>query len=247
MFRVTKADHNLTAPKNAVQIPRPTKADKEWARCYEYFDEYDINDICSEGNLWRLAFAIKRGYDIEYDVYEHMKEAITKDQTDIIRLLLAHNAELNGGAEYNYLALAAASKSPESFKTLLELGADLNAAFKYSYGDNHTAISKMLTMMGGHWVKTGPAQINRIETQDMCTFERQVTTSFNFAAQKIITTISEQDNLCGPVIERFSEQDSFDEILQAYEELIKQGGTPSPIEKTIGRAIKTPRTAVKLP
>ena len=238
MFRISKADLNLTAPGNVIEIPLPTQEDKEWAREYEYFDEYDFSEICANGHLWRVAFALKRGFDLSCYEYESLNEAVHKDHSEVIKLLHAHGADVNSCYDTPLLSVAAHQGKLNAFKTLLELGADFDTAFDNSYDYYQDSLKKMFTRIGGLWLKCAPDQINRVELQSLKTHDREITTTFNFKSRKIMTTIREKDQLCGPAIEKFSDQENFEEIIEAYNQLQKQGGDLSSLSEYTGRSHK---------
>lgn len=249
MYRVTKADKNLIAPNNVVHIPPPTRQNRQWVQELYYDEECAIEEACREGNLWCIQFAVKRGHCVEDYSNQGLIAAIENNNLDVIRLLHANGADLNAYYDEYPLVYAAREGNIECFKLLLELGADLKTVLDDTYESDQLGIKKMMTQIGGYWNKISPTSINRFEYHEPFDkndeYLREIRTTFNFKSRKIMTTIQENEHIGGPFIERFSDQDSFDEIIEAHTELQKQGGQIENIGNYTGKCTKTAKTAVQ--
>ncbi len=209
----------LQSPKGLVDIPLPSETDLEFARSNgsQKVSLGRLDEFCRNGNLWGVQYAINSGTDINN-----------------------HNGDpLNFAAEHERSMVVA---------LLLENGASTDAAYKNEKCDD--SVKKLINGISQKkeqkWIPTSDDTImHRRSFFDNAQSFYVVRSEFNFRSRKITTYTEKNGQDLNLVIERFSEQDTLDEIVAAHTELSRQRGTVSPIENYVDGVVDKRPDAIK--
>ena len=213
-----KQDNPITTVTgHVITIPDPTDADLKWAKKQKKTPSNDtLSTVSRTEELWRIAYCYHKGTNIT----EHQDKALRD-------------------TGYNQAA-------PSTLELLIHYGANLDNAIKYSNSSETRVFLKEYKMQslltqGPQWVKQDEVRILQMIPQKM-PFDggvKVIHKEFNFQARKIMSYIQEGKTISAPTYERFDEQPTNDEITQAHEELVKQDGTPDPLDEILfGMTVK---------
>ncbi|GEM_PF-6394134 len=244
-YRITKVDENMTAPNGDI-IPGPTKADRKWVRDFEW-NEYKLIDACGEGNLWRIQFALRREYYFPDVGEDCITAAIENDRIEVLKLLKSNDVTLTDYDSIgSLLALAVESKSSTCFEYILSQSEEsIEEILDNMYSGDAMGIKLMLSQQGGVWKSATPTSINRFEYHETMKSDeiREITTTFNFKARKITTTIRENDVFAGLSEQNFSDAETDAEIIEAHEKLSAYNPDLPDISQFTNRSLK-PRASL---
>lgn len=246
IYKKASAAYKVQTPAGGPEIPAPTEEDIKWADGLntEGLNSYGspIESICQHGQLWRMQYAIEKGYNIKSDQRAALSEAAKYNQTDLILLLYANGIDLNRN-NGRAIKLAAQCNKADSIKLLIRLGADLKLAYEHADTEQQRIFMQSLINADNPiWIKNGDHSVSRIEFQKHLSPKsaKCLTTTFNFNARTITTVVEKGENISQPVIQTFTEQETTKEIEDAHIELIKNGGSPGPLNLYTKKSGKTP-------
>ncbi|MGM0422806.1 MAG: hypothetical protein ACQEQL_06905 [Pseudomonadota bacterium] len=248
---MAKIKTNATPPNWATDIPaasnsyrlkigKPTPGEEDVMSQWNDLDASDKIDFfykfCARGTLWLIFTALHKSPGLlNYDCGEPLHTALRNQQKDAVLLLSACGADLDAASGLA-LRIAASQKDTDMMLLLTELGASPEIALKQAKNENNAiriAIEDTLFLNRTVFKKQDDKRILRntflIQNNEMITCH----TEFNFQARKIMTVLEKNEVLGTPVIEFFKDQETSAEILEAREELIKQGGNPESVIKHV--------------
>ena len=249
-----EAERIFNSPKQIgdLVIPAPSGDDKKWLADLTGAPKWPTHEMRKKppqtDSLWQFNHILENREEWD-NALEYLFYYAAQDETHQQYQLLKHYS-FSITNNYNAaLRIAFENENRGAFDQLIEWGAHIENALsnpKLSELDK-LKLARYAGITHYTWEKQDDETILRrhLETDqdDILT----VRTVFNFNAGKIKTMTSINNDTPCMFIEGFDRQNNDCEILEAFEELKKQGGTPTPPQNFIRSAAKGRHTAVPAP
>ncbi len=221
-----------------IVIPTPTAEDMEWKYIldqsreeynFDHFETWRNASVYKETNLWRVKYLIDNGKEIDNNRGKALYNAVVHDQHNLIRLLILKGANVNVYCG-QHLVKSAIDKNKKAFHSFLKLGADINLAFKHAKPDELRALAEMTGRKAHYWEKQDDQTILRRHFEQDGDVTYKIRTVFNFESRKIKIYTEQGKHKFEPRFEKFSDQETLNEIDEAYQKLLEMDGMPTPPE-----------------
>lgn len=206
------------ADKVYMKIPEPTDEDLAWAQQpIPTSDENFIKGALDSKSLWRTYYYAVNTPNINAIDAFALRHAAFNQYENKMAILLD-----NGACPTRALAEMKTDKGRDHLERFLS---DLK-------GKTYNIIEP------SPWFVVSPEKIQKTEYEKSASGPRRITQVFNFESQKITTTI-EKGNKMAMAIEKFSDQDFHDEIIEAHTLLSSQHPNLPDISNYIPKTLKT--------
>jgi len=238
----------LSIGEHEIKIEKPTQAEREVFAHWKKLNTKDkaklFYDFCAEGRLWIMHASLTEypgllSYIREENEPSLLSHAVKHKQRNSILLLCSFKSDPDEGYAAP-LRTAAEHEDADMVKLLVDLGASVKFAFHMAGPQQAKFIEETLYTNKTVFKKQDDARILRdtyiLSDEAMITCH----TEFNFRARKIMTVLERKETLGTPMVEYFKDQETDAEILEARNELIKQGGNPEMTSR-----YNAPRTSIK--